>query len=344
MSPRHLELVLEHPELAELDAEGRRHALRALLVQAGVPDAVDAAAELADFIDAYGPLSRLMRDDDVTDILVNGANEVWVERAGAVQRTAVSFPDGAELEALVRILMGRAGRRVDLARPIADARLADGSRMHVVLPPVAPRGPLLSIRRFSRRPMTLDDLVAAGMTGPAVADVLAQHVSARSNLVIAGATGSGKTTLMNALLSAVPRAERIVTIEETPELRLVDAHAVSLVARQANVEGAGAITQTDLLRAALRMRPDRLVVGEVRGAEALVALSALATGHDGSMVTVHARSASDVARRLVSLALQAPDAPSERSLREEVLSAFDVVVFLHRALARRVVASIERLA
>jgi pilus assembly protein CpaF len=342
VTPRHLDLVLARPELAELDPAGRRRAIGALIEQAGVADGPAVAAELSDYVDAFGPLTSLMDDERVTDVLVNGAGEVWVERAGALDLTPIAFLDGAELEGLIRVLMGKAGRSVDVARPIADARLADGSRMHVVLPPVAPDGPLVSIRRFPRRVLTLEDLVAAGMTTSSGGDALAQIVEERSNVVIAGATGAGKTTLLNALLGAVPRDERVVTIEETPELRLQGRHAVSLLARAANVEGAGTVDLTDLLRAALRMRPDRIVVGEVRGAEALVALSALATGHDGSMITVHARSATDVVRRLVSLALQARDAPSERALHEEVRSAFDVVVFLHRAHGRRVVASIER--
>lgn len=342
MTPRHLDLVHARPELADLDPADRRSAIRSLLSESNVPDASAAASALSDFIDAFGPLTSFMDDERVTDVLVNGPDEVWIERDGLLTSTPVVFADAAELTALLRLLMGKAGRSVDLARPIADARLSNGSRMHVVLPPVAPRGPIVSIRRFPERVLTLDDLAGAGMVDSSGIKRLTELVRGRMNIVIAGQTGAGKTTLLNALLRCIPSVERIVTIEETPELRRDEAHVVSLLARAANVEGAGEVTLEDLLRAALRMRPDRIIVGEVRGAEALVALSALSTGHEGSMVTVHARSAGDVPRRLVGLALHSRGAPSERSLYEQVRGAFDAVVFLERtAQGRRVVASIQ---
>jgi pilus assembly protein CpaF len=340
VTPRHLDLVLARPELADLDPARRRLAIRALVTEAELPDARAVAAELSDFVDAFGILTPLMEDELVTDVLVNGPDEVWVERDGMLELTDVRFSSVSELSALIRALMGRAGRSVDMARPVADAQMSDGSRIHAVLPPVAPHGPLVSIRRFARRPPTLDELAYAGMMDTTARSTLAALVHDRRNLVVAGATGAGKTTLMNALLMSAPLGERIVAIEETPELRLVGRHAVSLHARAPNVEGVGEIDLSDLLRAALRMRPDRIVVGEVRGAESLVALSAFSTGHEGSMVTVHARSPADVAARLVSLALLSPGAPSERALNDQLRAAFDVVVFVGRVGGKRTVTAI----
>jgi pilus assembly protein CpaF len=341
VSPRHLELLLDHPELADLEAPERRLAIRSVVATAGIPDPDAIAADLGDFVDGFGPLTPLMNDDLVTDVLVNGPGDVWVERDGALERTNVSFADAAELRALVQLLIGKAGGRVDIARPIADARLVDGSRLHVVVPPAAPAGPLVSIRRFTRPALDIAGLAAAGMIEPRAGATLRKLVKDRRNVVIAGATGTGKTTLLNALLHAVPAGERVVTIEETPELRVGGSHVVSLIARDPNAEGAGELDLSDLVRASLRMRPDRIVVGEVRGPEALTALSALSTGHEGSMITVHARSASDVFDRLVSLALGARGAPGERALRDQVQQAFDATVFLARRAGRRVITSID---
>ena len=344
MTPRHLDLVLARPELADLDPAQRRIAIHALVRDARIPDGERVAADLSDYVDGYGALTPLMQDPAVTDVLVNGPSEVWVERDGALARTAVSFRDASELEAFVRTLLGRAGRSVDMSRPIGDGRLPDGARLHVVLPPAAPNGPLVSIRRFPPEGMGLDDLRDAGMIDDAAYRELRTAVADRKNLVIAGATGAGKTTLMNALLALVSPTERVVTIEETPELRMRNAHSVSLVTRTPNVEGEGEIDLTALLRAALRMRPDRIVVGEVRGAESLVALSAFSTGHEGSMVTVHARSPADVASRLVWLALQSSDSPSQRALEEQVRHAFDLAVFVARVKGQRAVTAIQSIA
>ena len=341
MSPRHLELLFDHPELADLDEATRRRTIRTLAEAAGIVDAPEVAAELGDFVDGFGPLSPLMQDEDVTDVLVNGPGEVWVERSGELRRSGVRWQHADELRAFVEVLVGRAGGRVDLARPVADVRLDDGSRLHVVLPPIAPAGPLVSIRRFPRRPLGLDDLAAAGMMSEPDRSALADLVSRRKNVVIAGATGTGKTTLLNALLRAVPHFQRVVTIEETPELRVDAPNVVSLVARPPNSEGAGGVDLADLVRASLRMRPDRIVVGEVRGPEALSALAALSTGHEGSMVTVHARSAAAVRERLVALALGGHGAPGERALHEQVRSAFDATVFLVRRDTSRVIASLD---
>lgn len=324
------ELLFEHDELAELDPAARRLAIRDLVApRAEGTELAEAVGRAADFIDGYGPLTPLMTDD-ITDILVNGPDRVYVERAGTIERSGVSFASPAELRSLVDRLLDRAGTRADASRPIADGRLPDGSRIHAVLPPVAPNGPLLSIRRFPSCSLTLDDLRARGTATEEEACALAALVAGRATVIVSGATGSGKTTLLNALLRLVPSNERVVTIEETPELRPACEHAVSLITRPPNVEGKGALHATALVRAALRMRPDRVVIGEVRGAEALDALAAFGTGHRGSMLTVHAGSAHDALDRLVALALEAGSGAREESIAARVHRAVDAVVHLER--------------
>jgi pilus assembly protein CpaF len=328
MRDRLLEAVYAHDELADLDPAQRRLALRSLVTEAGGTET--SVAEIADTIDGFGPLTALLADDSVTDVLVNGPAEVWVERAGSLERTDVVFPVADRLGALVERLIGDAGGRVDASEPAASARLADGSRVHAVLPPVAPRGPLLSIRRHPIRALGLDDLARRGMLHAADSQRLSDAVRARRNIAVSGATGSGKTTLLNALLACIPPGERLVTIEETAELRPACEHVVSLVARAMNLEARGAVGLERLAREALRMRPDRIVVGEVRGPEARVALEAMSTGHEGSMVTLHARSASETLRRMARLALQGSSARPEASVLAEVRNALDVIVFLRR--------------
>ncbi len=326
-----LELALRHDEIAELDAAERRLALREVLLSDDAPDdAPGCLAELADAIDGFGPLTPLMEDESVTDVLVNGASDVWVERAGKLHRADVRFEDDEDLEAFIDRTLGRAGSRVDAAKPIADARLHDGSRVHVVLPPVATHGPLVSIRRYPGVPLSLGDLVDLGALTHVGADRLRGAVAQRETIAISGGTGSGKTTLLNALLGEVQGDERVVILEETPELRPRCAHHVSLLTRDDNIEGVGAITLADLVRATLRMRPDRIVIGEVRGPEALAALAAMSVGHDGSIVTIHARSAARAADRLVSLALLASSTTSEVALRRQVDATFDLFVHVER--------------
>ncbi len=330
-----LDLVRGREELAELDPAERRLALRTVASEALGPTAVPTAVgELSDWIDGYGPLTRSMQDPDVTDILVNGPDDVWVERSGHLQRERVRFDGPQELGDLIERLLGTVGARADGMRPIADARLPDGSRMHVVLPPVA-SVQMVSIRKFPDRAYTLDDLVERRFLSQPEATRLCDAVVERKTIAIGGGTGTGKTTLANALLGCVGAHERVVVIEETPELRPVCAHWVSLLTRPPNIEGRGEIDQSALLRAALRMRPDRIVVGEVRGPEALVAVQAMSTGHEGSLVTVHARSATDVRERLVELALSAERAPTEESLRARVARSLDVVVQVGRRAGRR---------
>jgi pilus assembly protein CpaF len=290
-----------------------------------------------------GPLEPLLADPDVDEIMVNGCGPVWVERAGMLQATDVAFGDEAELRHAIERILAPVGRRVDEAEPLADARLPDGSRVNVVLPPLAVDGPLLTIRRFRRRPLDADALIAAGTWTPPLRDFLARAVRARLNILVSGGTGSGKTTTLGALSSFVPRGERIATIEDTAELRLLQPHVVRLEGRPANVEGRGEITIRRLLRNALRMRPDRIVVGEIRGGEALEMLAAMTTGHDGSLSTVHAGSPAEALRRVETLALMADVALPHAAVREQVADALDLVVHQARLAdgSRRVVAVSE---
>lgn len=339
MTPKQLLQLLQGREqhLTALDPAERRLALRAV-----AEDTQASVTELADWIDGFGPLTALMRDASVSDILLNGPHEVWVERNGVLERGPDLFEDAEALRALLERLMADAGMRVDTSVPIGDGRLPDGSRIHVVLPPVAPAGPLVSIRRVPGRAFTLDDLVDRGFLTTDEADVLQRCVIDRRSIAIGGRTGAGKTTLANALLGCVGDDERVAVIEETRELRPHCRHWISLVTRAPNVEGRGGIDQTDLLRAALRMRPDRIVVGEVRGAEASVALQAMSTGHEGSLVTVHSRSAMEVCERLVELALMDPRSPREDTVKRSVGRALDVVIQVGRRGPGRCVTEIVR--
>lgn len=340
MNPALCDLLLEHDEIALLDPASRRLALRAIAIEAGVEDVAAAVTELAEAIDGFGPLSSVMRDPDVTDVLVNGPEEVWVERCGRLELTGVRFSGEVPLADLIERLAGEAGARVDASHPIANARLADGSRLHVALPPAAPGGPLVSIRRFPTRRFGMPDLVVRGMCDPVTAQLLGQAVRDRRNVAISGATGTGKTTLLDALMSEVPADERVVIVEETPELAPGCRHAVSLVARGTNIEGRGEIGLDELVRAALRMRPDRIVFGEVRGPEMLTALDAMSTGHEGSLLTVHARSASGALNRMASLACGGASWLDRASARREVAAAFDLVVHLERSDGSRRIAGI----
>lgn len=336
-----LELIYEHDELADLDPAGRRIALRALLADHVEPASLPAAVrEVADTIDGYGPLTDLMADGDVTDVLINGPDEIWIERSGALQRTDRRFDSTGELITFAQRLLATAGERADVSSPIADARLSDGTRIHVVMPPIAPGGPLVSFRRWPERRLTLADLVAAGTLTKSALDELVALVAARRSIIVSGATGTGKTTLLNALLDFVGSDERVVIVEEIAELAPACAHFARLVSRRPGVEGTGSVELDDLVRAALRMRPDRIVVGEVRGPEALAALAAMSTGHEGSMLTVHAPSPRDALRRIVALALQAGSGLTEAAVEARALRAIDVVVQLARAEGnrRRVVA------
>lgn len=290
-----------------------------------------------------GPLEPLLADTAVDEVMVNGPDSVYVERRGKVTRTAVRFESEAELMHAIERILAPLGRRVDEASPLVDARLADGSRVNVVVPPLSLSGPCLTIRRFRREGFSLRDLVANATLSPAVAELLALAVAGRASILVSGGTGSGKTTTLNALSGAIPAGERVVTIEDAAELSLRQDHVVSLESRPPNLEGRGEVTIRRLVVNALRMRPDRIVVGEVRGPEALDLLQALNTGHDGSLSTVHANSPEDALRRLETLALMAGVGLPHDAVRAQVASALDLVVHQARMPdgARRVVSVCE---
>jgi pilus assembly protein CpaF len=273
-----------------------------------------------------GPLEPLLADPSVDEVMVNGPQAVYVERRGRLERTAVSFAGEAELMHAIERVLAPLGRRVDEAAPLCDARLADGSRVNVVIPPLSLSGPCLTVRRFRRDGFSLRQLVDGGTLTRELAELLAICVAARASVLVSGGTGCGKTTTLNALSGAIPAAERIVTIEDAAELRLRQRHVVRLEARPANLEGRGEVTIRELVRNALRMRPDRIVVGEVRGGEALDMLQALNTGHDGSLTTVHANSPGDAVRRLETLALMAGIGLPAEAVREQVASAVNLIV------------------
>ncbi len=290
-----------------------------------------------------GPLEPLLADPDVEEVMVCGTAPVWVERGGRLERTEVRFGSERDLREAIERILAPLGRRVDEAEPLCDARLPDGSRVNVVIPPLALDGPALTIRRFRRRGFTPEDLVANGTLERPLLDFLARAVRARCTLLICGGTGSGKTTTLNALSSFIGEDERVVTIEDAAELALRQPHVVRLEARPPNLEGRGEVTIRRLVRNALRMRPDRIVVGEVRGAEALDLLTALSTGHDGSLSTVHAGSPAEALRRIETLALMAGLGLPHAALREQVADAFDLVLCQARGAdgVRRVVAVAE---
>jgi pilus assembly protein CpaF len=292
-----------------------------------------------------GPLEPLLADPAVDEVMVNGPGSVYVERGGRVERANVEFAGEAELMHAIERVLAPLGRRVDEAAPLCDARLADGSRVNVVIPPLSLSGPCLTIRRFRREGFSLRDLVARGTMPVAVAELLAVCVAARASVLVSGGTGSGKTTTLNALSGAIPGEERIVTIEDAAELRLRQRHVVRLEARPANLEGRGEVTIRQLVRNALRMRPDRIVVGEVRGSECLDMLQALNTGHDGSLTTVHANSPADALRRVETLALMAGVGLPHAAVREQAASAIDLVVHqLRLADGSRVLDSVVEVA
>ena len=296
------------------------------------------ADQVHDQLVGAGPLAPLLADQEVTDVLVNGV-QVWVDRGAGLQRAAVTLRHPDEVRRLAQRLAAACGRRLDDGQPYADARLPDGTRLHAVLPPVATGGPYLSLRTFRQRPFSLPDLVEHGTVAPTVAPVLAAIVAARLAYLVTGGTGSGKTTLLSTLLGLVPPTERIVLVEDAAELRPVHPHVVALQARTANVEGAGAVGLTDLVRQALRMRPDRLVVGECRGAEIVDLLGALNTGHDGGAGTLHANTPRDVPARLEALGMLG--GLPRAALHAQVVAALQVVLQVRRTDRGRVLESVS---
>ncbi|HEX9269471.1 MAG TPA: CpaF family protein [Candidatus Limnocylindria bacterium] len=277
-----------------------------------------------------GALAPLLRDEHVSEVMVNGTRGVWIERDGRVEATAIRFRDPEEILVLIERLVAPLGRRIDLAQPLVDARLPDGSRVHAVIPPIALAGPVLTIRRFAARPLAPEDLVRGGTAAPRAIAMLVDAVRARRSILISGGTSSGKTTTLNALAHAIGEDERIVTIEDSAELRLPQANVVGLETRAPSVEGVGGIDMRTLLRNALRMRPDRIIVGEVRGGEALDMLQAMNTGHRGSLTTAHANGAYHALLRLETMALMAGlDLPLE-AIREQIRRGIELIVHQER--------------
>jgi len=284
------------------------------------------AQQIADEITGYGPLEPFLRDPEVTEVMVNGYDTVYVERFGRLEQVDAAFSDDAHLRRTIDKIVGRVGRRVDEASPMVDARLPDGSRVNAIVPPLAVDGSALTIRKFAADPYTVEDLIAFGTVTKEVAEFLNACVRGKANILVAGGTGAGKTTTCNVLSSFIPESERIVTIEDAAELQLDQDHVIRLESRPSNIEGRGEVTIRDLVKNSLRMRPDRIVVGEVRDAAALDMLQAMNTGHDGSICTVHANSPRDTLARIETMVLMAGVDLPVRAIREQVSSAIDLVV------------------
>lgn len=300
--------------------------------------------EVQDEIMGYGPLEPLLRDPTVNDILVNTARQIYVERRGVLERTPAIFQNNDHLMRIIQKIASSVGRRIDESSPMVDARLPDGSRVNAIIPPLAIDGPILSIRKFAVDPLTTKDLLGFKSLTPAMADFLAAAVRARTNILISGGTGSGKTTLLNVVSGYIPDNERVITIEDSAELQLQQPHIVRLETRPPNIEGSGEVRQRELVRNALRMRPDRIVVGEVRGAEALDMLQAMNTGHDGSISTIHANTARDALTRLEHMVGMSGVPISTQVVRQQMSAALNLVVQTERLSdGRRVVLSIQEI-
>ena len=321
--------------LTQSDLEQKvRSTLQEVLAQDDTPltvaDRARIAQEIADDILGYGPLEPFLRDPDVTEVMVNGPDSIYIERAGRLFEVAGNFTDEAHLRRTIDKIVARVGRRVDEASPMVDARLPDGSRVNAVIPPLSLSGPLITIRKFSRRRLTLDDMIKLGTLDQGTVEFLQRCIRAQLNMLISGGTGSGKTTLMNALSTAIPDEERIVTIEDAAELRLNQTHVLRLESRPKDLAGENEIPIRMLVRNSLRMRPDRIIVGEVRGAEALDMLQAMNTGHDGSLSTIHSNTPRDALARVETMVLMAGYDLPVRAIREQVSSALECIVHLER--------------
>ena len=287
------------------------------------------AEELANDMIGYGPLELLLRDDSVADILVNGPTNIFVERRGKLERADIRFRDAQHITSISQKIATRIGRRIDESSPMVDARLADGSRVNIVFPPLAIDSPCLSIRKFTKKKLDFEGLVANGSMTPGLSKLLGIAARCRLNIIVSGGTGSGKTTMLNALSNMIDHAERIITVEDAAELQLQQPHVVRLETRPENLEGAGAIDQRDLVRNALRMRPDRIIIGEVRGKEAFDMLQAMNTGHDGSISTIHANTTRDAIARIENMVLMGFNLPI-RAIRSQIVGALDLIIQIQR--------------
>jgi pilus assembly protein CpaF len=327
--------ILYDKRLSEDDLRRRVHEqLHAALAQERAPlsaaDKAQLIQDVSDDILGYGPIDRLLKDDEVSEVMVNGPESVYVERAGRIERTNASFVDETHLRRIIDKIVSQVGRRIDEATPMVDARLPDGSRVNAVIHPLAIGGPFLTIRKFSKDPYQIDDLIRFGTLNAHAARFLQACVVGRLNIIVSGGTGTGKTTTLNVLSSFIPAEERIVTIEDAKELQLNQEHVLAMEARPPNIEGKGHVSIRDLVRNSLRMRPDRVVVGECRGGEALDMLQAMNTGHDGSLTTIHSNSPRDTLSRIETMTLMAGFDLPVRAIREQMASALDLIVHLTR--------------
>jgi pilus assembly protein CpaF len=293
-------------------------------------DRLQLLQEIADDVLGYGPIDPFLADPEVTEVMVNGPHAVWIEKSGKLIKTDTRFVDSIHLERIIEKIVGQVGRRIDESTPMVDARLPDGSRVNGVIHPLAIGGPYLTIRKFAVDPFTVDDLIANHTLNDQVAGLLRRCVRGRLNIIVSGATGSGKTTFLNVLSNFIPDDERIITVEDAAELQLNQAHVLSMESRPPNIEGEGQVMIRDLVRNTLRMRPDRIIVGEARGGEALDMLQAMNTGHDGSLTTIHSNSPRDTLARIETMVLMAGLDLPIRAIREQVASAIDMVVHTHR--------------
>jgi pilus assembly protein CpaF len=330
LGPKLYDARLTQPELEQKVRQTLQEVLSAGDMPLTTPDRTRIAGEIADDILGYGPIEPYLRDVDITEIMVNGPDQIYVERTGRIYPVDGRFADEPHLRRTIDKIVGRVGRRVDEASPMCDARLPDGSRVNAIIPPLAVDGSLLTIRKFAADPFEVDDLISFGTMTRSVADLLANCVQGRLNILVCGGTGAGKTTTLNVLSGFVPGDERIITIEDAAELQLHQEHVLRLEARPPNIEGKGEVRIRDLVRNALRMRPDRIVVGEIRDAAALDMLQAMNTGHDGSICTVHANSPRDVLSRVETMVLMAGMDLPIRAIREQVSSAIDLIVHQQR--------------
>ncbi len=322
--------AMEDGELRRLVDRRLRELLEEVETPLSIQEKAQIIQQIGDNILGLGPIEPFIRDPEITEVMVNSHRVVYIERGGKIFRTDVSFRNEEDLRRTIDKIVGRVGRRIDDSSPYVDARLTDGSRVNAIIPPVAIHGSALTIRKFSADPFTAKDLIDFGTLTPELVPFLDACVRGRLNILVSGGTGAGKTTLLNVLSAFLPEDERIITIEDSAELRLQQPHVVSLEYRPPNIEGQGEVAIRDLVRNALRMRPDRIVVGEVRGGETLDMLQAMNTGHDGSISTIHANSPRDVLSRLETLALMAGMDLTVRALREQVSAAIDLIVHVAR--------------